>query len=515
METLTLVINLSLRSIRVLLFEEGGKKLYEDWLPVRTYIDGDFVEQDANEWWELFLELLKKVSENSILREGIKYITVTSSALCLVTIGDNDKVLDKVIMVSDKRAQNEASIIREKFSDIFKKNRSFKADPSYMLPKIMWLKRNKQNVFTNAKKFLSANDFFVYRLTGVIKTDELNAEKFYYSPEEKKYKNEILDFIGLDEKKLPTVVLPATEVGKVKEEIKHMLGISHDVSVMLSTYDAICALIGSSTHEDGELNNVCGTCSSYRFFSKKNVNVLESSLILQQLSGEGLYIVGGSNNLEGGILEWAKECFYGDSYLKDDSFLYDLIQKEAQESELGANGIIFLPHLLGERMPFSDPDVRGIFFGIERFHSRKDIIRSVFEAMCFQAKLIIEEFERKDLHILSINMSGGLAKIPLAAQLRADILGMPVNVLEEIETTALGAYILSLKSRGKIPSIKQTKNIIKIEKTYLPNMHNHNCYSSLFLLYKQLYNSSKEMFRQRREIRDNIMHYRKKVLEAL
>lgn len=515
METLTLVINLSLRSIRTIVFNDKGKKITEDWLPVRTSISGAFVEQDANEWWELLLELLKKVSQNNVLRKRIRYITVTSSALCLVTIGNNDKVLDKVIMVSDKRAQNEASELREKFSDIFKKNRSFKTDASYMLPKVMWLKKHKRNVFTNAKKFLSANDFIVYKLTGVVKTDELNAEKFYYSSEEKKYQSEILHFIGLNEKKLPTVVLPATEVGKIKNDIKHILGISHDVFVVLSTYDAICAFIGSSTHEDGELNNVCGTCSSYRFFSKKNVNVSKSSLIVQQLSGEGLYIVGGSNNLESGVLEWAKECFYGDSYLKDDVFLYNLLEKEAQESELGANGIIFLPYLLGERMPFSDPNVRGMFFGIERFHTRKDIIRSIFEGICFQAKLAIEEFEKRDLYVSSINMSGGGAKIALAAQIRADVLGIPVKVLSEIETTAFGAFILSLKARREIKSIKQAKEMIRIAKEYVPNMHNHNCYASLYTVYKKLYTATKEIFQTRQEIGSSIMHYRKKVLENL
>lgn len=511
----TLVVNLSLRSIRVLIFDDNGQKFYEDWLPIRTYINGLTVEQDPNEWWELLLDLLRKTFANKKFSIKIRFVTVTSSALCLVILDKKGNVLNKALMVSDKRANKESALLKEKFPNVFDQNPSFKAEPSFMLPKILWLKQNQPKIFKKAAKFLSSNDFFVYRLTGEFVTDDLNAEKFYFDSEKKRYSRKILKHIGVSVKNLPGVVRPGTLMGEISQDIKRRLGISHSIKAVITTYDAICALIGSSTYLEGELNNVCGTCSSYRIFAKDNPQLENSNLVVQKFSGENMYILGGSNNLEGGVLEWAKECFYGDSYLKDDNFLYNLIQNEAQESNLGANGIIFLPYLLGERMPFSDPDVRGIFFGIERFHSRKDIVRSIFEAMNFQARLMVEEFEKKGLLVSSINMSGGVAKMSFAAQLRADVLGLPVNVLKEVETTAFGAFVLTLKARRIIKSVEQAKEMVRIEKKYLPNMHNHNCYSSLFLLYKELYTQTQEIFKKRREISERIMHYRKKVLEAL
>jgi sugar (pentulose or hexulose) kinase len=235
----------------------------------------------------------------------------------------------------------------------------------------------------------------------------------------------------------------------------------------------------------------------------------------QELLSENLKIIGGSNNLEGGVLEWAKECFYAESYQRDDAFLYNLMQQEAWESSLGSVGLIFLPYLIGERLPISDAYVRGMFFGLERFHTRKDIIRSVFEATAFQAKLMVEEFEKTGIPIASIIMSGGVAKLPLAVQIRADVLGIPISVVAEIEATALGAFIFTQKALAKIKKLRDGRKFIKLHKQYLPNMHNHNCYAQLFVLYKELYLTNSQLFKRRNEVFKKVSHYQKKVLENL
>lgn len=515
MTSYTLIVNLSLRSIRIIIFSDSGEKVYEDWLPVRTSINGSQVEQDPNEWWELLQNLLETLSRKKNIASHIRYLSVTSSGLCLVMLDEKDRVLGKSIMVSDKRATAESIELQEKFPDFFEKNQNMRPIPSFMMPKILWLKRNDEKTFKNTAKYMASNDFLIYRLTGQFVTDYLNAEKMYYSVETGTYPAKMASHIGIHTKQLPRVVKIGTKVGTVQETLQQMLGAREPISVSVSTYDAVCALIGSSTYEPGELNNVCGTCSSYRMFLSKRYEITGSTLIFQTLPEEQSFIVGGSNNLEGGVLEWAKECFYGDSYLKDDNFLYGLMQKEAEKSKLGAGGIIFLPYLLGERVPFSDPHVRGMFFGIERSTRRSDIIRSVYEAVAFQARLMIDEFETNGVEVSSITMSGGVAKMPLAAKIRSDVLGMPVHVLSEIETTAMGAFILVSKAEGKIISIREGTKHVKVKKTYIPNMHNHNAYSSLFLLYKQLYTTNKALFEQKQAITEKIITYQKTVLQNL
>lgn len=512
MKDVTIIINLSLRSIRLIVFDFSGKKIYEDWLPVRTYINGLSVEQDPNEWWRLLVELMKKFDqENPSVH--VAAITVTSSALCLVVIDKKGNVLMKSMMVSDKRAIGEAEEMKLHFPEMFDGEKSFKIDSSFMLPKILWIKKNESKVFSKAGFFLSSNDFLLYKLSGKIVTDTFNAQKFYYDPFAGSYVKRLLDLVGITTRQLPHVVEPGTVLGKVSTGVGREFSFLKKAHVVISTYDALCALFGSSTHEDGELNNVCGTCSSYRIMTTKK-GMSAPRLLEQEFVSEKMRIIGGSNNLEGGVLEWAKECYYSDSP-RDDSLLYALMEKEAAESTLGAGGLLFMPYLIGERLPISDVYVRGMFFGMERFHTRKDIIRSIFEANAFQAKLILEEFEKSGIEISAINMSGGVARLKLAAKIRADVLGIPVHVLSEVETTALGAFILTQKGIGRYKSIRDGRHLVQIKETYLPNMHNHNCYASLLMLYKEIYTANSSIFKKRHEVFERVMHYQRKVLENL
>lgn len=512
MKDVTIVVNLSLRSIRLIVFDSKGVKIYEDWLPVRTYIDGLSVEQDPNEWWSLLCELLRKFGQQHS-RIHVSAITVTSSALCLVVVDKSGRVLQKAMMVSDKRAIDEAEALKRFLPEFQLEGKPLKIDSSFMFPKILWIKKHSPRIFSNTRYFLSANDFLISMISGKVITDVFNSQKFYYDAANQRYPKKVLDVSGVRKSQLPAVVEPGTVIGGVLADLGKEFPFLSNSIVVVSTYDALCALFGSSTYEPGELNNVCGTCSSYRILSNDKA-ASAPRLLEQKFTSENLTIIGGSNNLEGGVLEWAKECYYSDAP-KDDNQLYALMEKEAGESSLGANGLLFMPYLIGERLPISDAFVRGMFFGMERFHTRKDIIRSVFEANAFQAKLMLEEFEKSGIEISAVNMSGGVAKLKLAAKIRADVLGIPVHVLSEVETTALGAFILTQKARGKFRSIQDGKHLVQIKHTYLPNMHNHNCYASLLMLYKELYTANAGIFKKRHEIFEGMIHYQRRVLENL
>ena len=510
---LTAIINLSLRSIRLIVFNEQGEKIYEDWLPIRTYIDGLKVEQDPNEWWEGFLSLFSGFRRKKI--GVIGYISVTSSALCLIPIDKKGKPLTRVIMVSDKRAEEQANLLKSHpLASVLQKNPSFSISPSYMIPKIMWLKDNDKQVFKKTYKFLSSNDYLIYKLTGKIATDYLNAEKSYFDIYTNLYQPEAIKFLGLSQNNFPKVVELGTKIGLLKASLVKKFKLDKSPQVFITTYDAICAFLGSGVSHEGELSNVCGTCSSYRVFSKKSLGINSNGILSQYLKKDKLFIVGGSNNLEGGLLEWVKQCFYGESYQKDNDFLYKLMEDEARQSSLGAQGMIFLPYLLGERVPFWDPHVRGIFFGVERFHQRKDFVRSAFEATAFQAKLMLNSLEDHKIKIKTIKMSGGLSDIELICQLRADIIGRPIDVIEERESTALGAFILIQRARRKIKSISESSRIVKLRKTFTPNKKNNYLYNKVFKMYEDLYTLNQKLFKKRYQF-INILSKEGKVVENL
>lgn len=507
-----LVINLGLRSIRALLLDERGQVHSMNWYPVQTVIDHQRVEQNPIEWWKLTGVLLHEVfDKNEDYRKNLKSITVTASACCLVMLDKKDQPVDNSYLVSDKRSMAEANTLAEDktLAELFK-NPNFLPSPSFMIPKMIWFYRHNKRKFKTVTRFMGANDYLLYKLTGTCVTDSLNAEKFYFDSNTQSYPKKLLKQLGVTPKQLPKVQPVGTVLGPVKKEIARELGLSAKVSVIVTTYDAICAFLGSGALQEGESCNVCGTVSSIRAFTQQNVK--PNGGILKQQMGD-FSIVGGSNNIDGGLLEWSKNMFYGDSY--PEKYVYKIMEDEASLSPAGSKGLVFLPYLIGERLPFFNAHARGVFFGLERFHKRNDIMRSVFEASGFMANDIISTIEKSGVNIHTIRMSGGMARNSLLCQIRADITGKNILLIDEVEITSLGAFFIMRKALKEIKKYEEVLESIKIKQQYQPNPQHHAMYQQLFSFFKKLYHGTEELMKTRNELHGTLLQSSRHILENL
>lgn len=497
-----LVINLGLRSIRAILFDEKGSIVEKNWYPIQTIIYKDQVEQNPNEWFKLCFILIEElVNKNELYRQNLKAITITSSACSLVLLDKSGEPIINSYIVSDKRAVRQAKIF---------KNPNNQAQPSFMIPKILWIKENLPHIFKKAAYFMGANDFLIYKLTGRFVTDTLNAEKFYWDSLKKEFPIEMIKYLELSKERFPEVLTPGTNVGPLHLPLYKKFGLKSSPSVILSTYDAICAFLASSTFQEGEAVNIGGTVSSFRVFTKKPVSGKKN--ILSQ-KYDDFRIVGGSNNIDGGLLEWSRHVFYGDGY--PENFVHKIIESEAADSPVGSRGLFFSPYLGGERFPFTDHTARGIFFGVERFHKRADFMRSVFEASGFMAYDILAEIEKLGIQIKQVRMSGGLTQSNLICKIRADILGKKVLVLNETETTSIGAFMIMLKSLGQIKDFSEMTDLLSIKESFAPNLKNHRIYKKLFTFFKKIYKKNKGLMAERNKILNKIQKGEKYILENL
>lgn len=507
-----LVLNLGLKSIRSIVFDENGNKLSFANSSISTKIKGNMVTQSPHEWLNKAFQVIKKSVEDREIKSTIRAITVTASSSCLVPVNKFGDPLYEAIMVSDKRAVEESEYISRinEFKTVADLT-SLNSDPYLMLPKILWFKKNEPDLFEQTYKFLSPNDFFIYKFTNEFVTDELNAHKYHYLSHEQTYPVNLLKVLEIPTEKLPKVAKPGDYIGKLSSLLCENLGINHTVGVFISTYDAICAFVGSGPQNIGEACDVSGTVSSLRVFSKKEVFDNRNRIINTPLPSLDLHIVGGSNNLGGGLIEWVKQCYYS----KED-YPYEVMEMEANQSTAGANGIIFLPYLMGERAPIWDVDARGVYFGLERTHTRKDLTRSVFESTGFAIMSIIEILENHDVAVDKIRLSGGLSRIQLISQIKADITGKEIIVVDEFETTALGAAILTWIGMGRYKSIFDVNNeIVKERLLIFPNEKRFQIYQEMYNLYKDTYDSLKDLFKERTKITNRIYRNKQEIMENL
>lgn len=499
---MVLVLNLGLKSIRAIVFDIEGNKLSFAARSVTTILKGRRVEQDPEDWWRLGIEAMTEALEEKEVRDAVTAITVTTSSCCLVGIDVDGKSVMNSMMVADKRSYKEAELIEKSAHYLAAKaaNNNYLAHPSMMLPKAMWLKANDPEAYAATSCFLGSNDFLIHRICGELVTDTLNAEKFYFSPDKMSYETEIFEEFGMD-KILPRVVTPGTDLGECLDSFKDLIGVkaSQSVRCVVTTYDAICAFFGSGLHKDGDASDVSGTVTSLRVLSKTKPLHAPEGIFVQHEPLTGVYIIGGSNNLGGGLIEWAKQSLF-----ENEELPYERMEQEARNSILGARGVVFLPYLLGERAPIWDDEARAVFFGIERFHKREDMIRAVFESTGLSLVPLMNLIASSGCRPRRLLASGGLSRMSLISEVKADVLDVEVCLPNEFETTAVGAHILVAIGLGFYKDLDEASKIVSMREIILPDKKRNAKYMEIYEIFNELYTSLKPLFVKRRKMLKSI-----------
>lgn len=507
-----LVLNMGMKSIRSIIFDSDGNKLTSASVPITTALEEGTVTQNPKEWWEKGCKVIADTLD-VVNSEEIDYITVTTSSACLLAVDKNINPLTQCMMVSDKRARKESDHLKQTlaYEETYEKT-GLEMDSYLMLPKALWIKHHEEAIYRNTYKFLAPNDYLIAKLSGGrCITDYMNAQKWHYDIERDCYPQNLLDEIGMDTDKLPEVSAPGTYVGNVAQEISLETGLSVRTKVILSTYDAICSFIGSGVSKEGEACDISGTVTVFRTVSSKKIEGKLKGIQQIPYKEIGIHILGGSNNMGGGLIEWVKQCYY-----QNEALPYELMEKDALEAGVGAGGLVFLPYLLGERTPIWDYDARGVFFGLERTHTRKEMTRAVFESTGFIDLDMISAIEQNGGVVNTIRISGGLARVGLISKIKADVTGKDIEVLDEFETTASGAAMIALFGQKEFATIEAAaEKFARVRMIIKPNMKNHDRYLKLYELYKDTYMTLKDLFVKRIDIVSQVIGDRKIKIENL
>lgn len=492
-----LVINIGLKNTRCIVFNSNGKEMFNKSMSIQTLINNTSVEQSVYEIEKKTFSILSEATKK--FKNKISYLTVTTSSCCLVCLDKKNRPLMNSIIVSDSRSSNESSKINKVFNNL---NINKQCRPDLMLPKILWLKKNNKKIFNKTYKFLNLSDYFSYKITDQFFTDKYNASKFFLDRTGKSYFKLIYDKYGIKLNKLPKI--SNNQKFNVNKNFIKKFMLKKDCQYVQTSYDAISSMLGCGAVSDGELGDMSGTVSNIRILTSKKPNIKNKILHTFDHPFNKLYIVGGSNNLGGGIIEWIKNAFF-----KKKEFKYNYFTKIKSFNHYG---LIFLPYLLGERAPLWDSKIRGVFFGISKDHNKEDLIMSILVGMCYSLKYMIDIIEQSTkLKINKIFVSGGLSRINIINQLKADITRKKIIQLSSYETTSIGAAIWVEKIIKGTDLKKLQKKYIKFKKTYTPNETLFNKYNKFYKIFKKLNISLKNIQHENYDLK-NQLNKSKKIL---
>lgn len=494
MRDLALGIDLGTTSLKAVIVDSLGNIVYEKSIRQDLIsLAPNFAEMDANAFFNNTLAVLREIASRN-LDKRIASIGITGMVPTLIAVDENLNPLRFSIQQNDARAIDEIEYFKSLIDeDLYFTKTANTINQQVIFPKWLWLKKHESDIVSKTRFIMGSYDFVSSKLTNVPHV-ELNwaLESGLLNVRTLSFDDEILEKAKIDKKLLPPVVKPLDVVGYTTEEIEKLTGFNKGVPVIGGSADHIASTLAVGLIKEGDLLLKFGGAGDIMFVSDSLK--MDRRLFLDFHDIEGKFVLNGCMASSGSLIKW----FMG--IIGEESF--DILTSEAFKSSIGANGIVTLPYFLGEKTPIFDVKARGVIFGLQLFHSRGDIFRSILESIVYGFLHHIDVLNELGLHVRRVVISDGGAKNPLLRQITADAIGMPVKYIKNNPGSSLGVAFLALLSTHLVQDVGEIEKFISDYEIITPNISNTPIYRQYFSLYKELYLALKQLYKRLYEIQN-------------
>lgn len=468
------------------LFTTEGKCLGSITVPYPTdYSNVVWAEQKGEDWWKAFCEstktLLKDVDNKDVL--CVNFDGHYPGCHCIDKDGNE---LYPAMIWQDMRAEAEAKEISAKTPNCnFGWRQDGLLNSVCTLPKLMWVRNNMPEIYEKTYKVLACpNDYIILKLTGKFAIDHTNAESTgFYDPAIQDWSDEILEAAGMSRDVLPEIHNMTDIIGEVPEKYAEETGLAAGTKVIMGCGDGPASSIGAGNIDPGDAY-ISGGSSAW-----------VSGV------GPGGKQLGGTCQTAGSSFSWLKnEICKIEQKLAEESngekTVFDIINEEVASAPVGSNGVMFLPHLMGERAPRWNPKAKGSFLGITLANTRADLLRAVVEGIVLNLNCILTEI-RKEIDVNELIMIGGLAKGDVVRQIFADVMNAKIIKLKHMdEVASMGTAVIGGIAMGIFENERAVKKFHEVEAINEPNPEAHAIYEKIIPLFDKAYFCQVDLFEE-------------------
>lgn len=422
--------------IKASLYDEKGGCRAEGFDAYPTFYPAQgFHEQSPEAWWRSTVvstrRLLAAMPDGTA--ERVEALGISGHSLGVVPMDAHGHLLRETVPIwSDSRPDSQPAEFFRNVSETewYLMTGNGFPPPLYSVFKLMWFRDHEPDLFGRIHKILGTKDYINYRLTGTMATDHSYASgSGVYDLKRRRYSSSLIAAAGLPET-LWAEIVPATQVlGTLTAVAAHELGLPRSVKVVAGGVDNACMSLGAGAFSEGRAYNSLGSSSWIAVSSSmpllepgKRPYVFDHVVPDQYVSALAIFSAGSA-------FSWVRDQMCRDLVeraIREKVDVYDLMTAEAEDSPVGANGVLFNPTLAGGNSLDVTPALRGAFLNLDLRHKRADLLRAAMEGVALGLRNVLDELRRLASVKAPLTLVGGGANSPFWRQICADVYDLPL-----------------------------------------------------------------------------------------
>ena len=372
-------VDLGSTNIKAAIYDGSMQLVGQQSRPVEYLRENGFVEFDAERYYNELAALIAQLTRDCGVSK-IRQIAFTGQAESLVCVDAEGRACMHAISWMDERSSEECKLLAAQFDAALCERVTGQQAllPTWPATKILWLKKNRPDVFAAAETFMLLKDYIVFRLTGRKLADmSIATFTFYFDIYEKHYWTQMLDAIGIDETRLPPLVEPCSVAGPLTADAAQALGLTQDTLVNVGTLDHFAGMIGTGNVRPGGVTLSTGTVMALAVMAQEPAP-RDSGIAMHYGFLPDTHVMLPVAESGGVSLEWFRRtCMPETGYDEMNRVLL---------ARGGENPLIFLPYLVGTNAPEFDADAAGMFWGLRQEHDVFDMAHAVMEGVAFMLR---------------------------------------------------------------------------------------------------------------------------------
>lgn len=479
-------IDLGTSSVKAMLFdaEQGVIAVRAEEYGVDIAHPG-WAQQSPALWWESLVRVLRWLESH--YREAYRSVCAVGYSGqmhgMVLTDAKGQPVRPAVIWL-DQRADRQleeigAVLSEEDMGNVF----CNRVSSGFAFPSLLWVREQEPEIFARAAHFLSPKDYIRYKMTGEIGAEVVDASSTtLFATGERDWAWEVIDRFHLPPQLFSKVHESADIAGTVTAQCEAQTGLPAGIPVIYGSGDQPAQSIGNGVIGPGRIISNIGTGGQISAFSSRPAydKKLRTNTFCHAI--RNAWTIFGATLCSGMSLSWAKNKVFRVGS-------YEEINAAVAAVSPGADGLIYLPYLSGERTPHMNPDARGVFFGMTLGQEQGHFLRAVMEGVTYSLRDCLGILQELGIDAPEIIASGGATASPQWMQMQADILGKPVRVSRVKEQACLGSCLLAAVGTGVLPSLEEAcgRFAVMDERVYLPDAANADVYREGYDTYRRLY----------------------------